>query len=235
MKNEYCVYVHTNKTNGKKYVGITRQKPENRWHGGSAYKYNPHFYKAINKYGWDGFDHEVLMSGLTKEQANQWEVSLIAQYGSTNPEKGYNVSDGGEGHVSYSKEMRRRMSEAAKRRNHDPVKHENLCEANRRRWRREGEREKITDGLNRYYSQNPERREAISKERRRYFAEHPEKKTTRSISQFTLDGDFVRSWDSMTEAANSIGATVQNIHSACSGRVKTSYGYIWRYNDGTSV
>lgn len=39
MKREYCVYVHTNEINGKKYVGMTSQVPERRWRtDGSGYR-----------------------------------------------------------------------------------------------------------------------------------------------------------------------------------------------------
>lgn len=229
MNKEYCVYVHTNKANGKKYVGITRQKPKDRWRGGSAYKYNEYFYKAIKKYGWDGFTHEVLITGLTQEEACRCEVALIAQYDSANKRNGYNVSYGGEGHVSYSPQMREKMSRSARMRNQDPIKFKNICAGNCRRWEREGEREKITKGLNSYYSRNPDRRMQISEERKRFFAEHPEKKTTRAIVQLTMDGEFVKRWDSITEAANSMGVDMRNIYSSCSGRVKSSHGYIWKY------
>ena len=78
--NTYCVYVHTNKSDGKKYVGITRQRPEDRWRGGGAYKYNPYFYSAIKKYGWDNFEHIIVENNLTEEAAKQTEISLIALY-----------------------------------------------------------------------------------------------------------------------------------------------------------
>jgi hypothetical protein len=40
---KWCVYVHTNKFNGKKYVGITSTKPEDRWRNGRGYARNQHF------------------------------------------------------------------------------------------------------------------------------------------------------------------------------------------------
>lgn len=226
--NTYCVYVHTNKSDGKKYVGITRQRPIERWRGGSAYKYNQYFYKAIKKYGWDGFTHEVLMSGLSQEEACRWEVSLIAQYDSTNKKKGYNISNGGEGHVSYSPMMRKKMSDSAKRRNQDPIKYGNICAGNKKRWERKGEREKITNGLNDYYLKNPERRKEISEDRKRFFAEHPEKKTTKRVVQLTKDGVVVEVWESMTEAARHIGIDVRQVSAVCRGTHKTAGGYIWR-------
>lgn len=44
----------------KRYIGITSQKPEIRWANGKGYSYNKHFYRAIQKYGWDNFEHRIL-------------------------------------------------------------------------------------------------------------------------------------------------------------------------------
>ena len=106
--NEYYVYLHTNLNNGKKYVGITSQKPNKRWQNGKGYS-TQHFSRAIKKYGWNGFSHEILYSGLSETQAKVMEVSLIHFYNSANPEYGYNVSLGGD---VVSEETKAKMSEA---------------------------------------------------------------------------------------------------------------------------
>ncbi len=102
----YKVYAHTNKLNGKKYIGITGQKSVNsRWHRGEGYKKCYVFYNAIQKYGWDSFEHEVLFDGLTKEEAEAKEIELIALYRSNDGRHGYNVENGG--HVNkYTEEQR---------------------------------------------------------------------------------------------------------------------------------
>lgn len=70
----YCVYMHENKINHKKYIGMTGQDPELRWRKGANYKESVAFWKAIQKYGWDGFDHIILVSGLTREEACDKEI-----------------------------------------------------------------------------------------------------------------------------------------------------------------
>jgi len=56
IKNgNYKIYIHINKVNGKMYVGITKQTPEDRWKNGTGYDTSPKFYNAIKKYGWENF------------------------------------------------------------------------------------------------------------------------------------------------------------------------------------
>lgn len=115
----YCVYIHTNKINGKMYVGQTGREPKTRWgKKGGGYKRNPRFYSAIKHYGWDNFEHEIIASHLTKEEADNFEKILIKELGTMNPDKGYNLTKGGEGLLGYvpSEERRRKLSEFAKTR-----------------------------------------------------------------------------------------------------------------------
>lgn len=103
-ERDYCLYIHKNKINGKVYVGITRRL-ENRWAGkGSAYIGCRYFYSAIQKYGWDNFEHIVVQNGLTQKEAQQAEIDMISELDSTNPQKGYNIEKGG---VGYIEERRR--------------------------------------------------------------------------------------------------------------------------------
>lgn len=92
----YTVYEHINKTNGKRYIGVTKQKPERRWANGRGYIHNQHFYQAIKKYGWEeGFEHRIICSNLEEDAAYEMEKILIKQYDLTNPDKGYNICEGG--------------------------------------------------------------------------------------------------------------------------------------------
>lgn len=109
----YCVYKHTS-PNGKVYIGITCKKPEYRWNNGRGYWQNSHFTSAIQKYGWENFSHEILFSGLSKEEAEAKEIELIAKYNSANREKGYNHEIGGCTNGKTSEETKRKISESRK-------------------------------------------------------------------------------------------------------------------------
>lgn len=96
-KNErnYKVYIHTCNANGKKYVGITKLNLIDRW-GSEGQGYNKQFfYRAIKKYGWDNFTHEVVYDGLSRKEAEQKEIELIAKYRTNDKRYGYNVENGG--------------------------------------------------------------------------------------------------------------------------------------------
>lgn len=111
----YTVYVHINKVNGKKYVGITKQPVKNRWNRGNGYKNNEYFFRAIKKYGWEnGFEHHIVASGLTAKEAEKKEQELISKYNSHNSQNGYNITTGGELNKEQSVETRKKISDAHK-------------------------------------------------------------------------------------------------------------------------
>ena len=83
MQKTFCVYKHT-APNGKVYIGITSRIAEKRWNNGHNYKQNKHFYNAIQKYGWNNFEHEIIFNNLSKEEACEEEKNLIAKYNSNN-------------------------------------------------------------------------------------------------------------------------------------------------------
>lgn len=121
-EKKWCVYMHTSPS-GKRYVGITSQKPEDRWGSdGSGYLgknpngtyRQPAMAKAVLKYpNWNEWKHEILLSQETKQYAGQEERRLIEYYKCRDKRYGYNISPGGEG-APLAEESKKKISEANK-------------------------------------------------------------------------------------------------------------------------
>ena len=110
----FTVYQHISKIDGRRYIGITKHNPYRRWRpDGSGYKSCPHFWRAIQMYGWNSFEHEIIAEGLTEEEASKMEISLIKTYESNKSEYGFNIAPGGM-YRSMTEEMRKRFSEQRK-------------------------------------------------------------------------------------------------------------------------
>ena len=109
----YTVYQHINKQNGKRYIGITKQRPKDRWGcGGVNYKNDtPRFWSAIQHYGWDNFEHLIVKDNLTRKDACELEIKLIKEYKTQDKEFGYNILEGGQS-PKITEEVRKKMSKA---------------------------------------------------------------------------------------------------------------------------
>ena len=108
-KKNWKLYVHIS-PNNKRYYGITKIEVKKRWKNGRGYDKQPYFYRAINKYGWDNFQHEVLFNDLSKEEAELLEQIYICLYDTTNPSKGYNQTFGGESGNYHTEETKQKLS-----------------------------------------------------------------------------------------------------------------------------
>lgn len=58
------------------------------------------------------------------------------------------------------------------------------------------------------------------------------KLTSKPVLQYSLDGEFIKEWDSIYAASESISGvkgSYGNIYKCCKAKTKTAYGFVWRY------
>ena len=55
------------------------------------------------------------------------------------------------------------------------------------------------------------------------------KANSKSLGQYTRDGDLVNVWPSTIEVQRQTGFSRGNISLAANGKLKTAYGFIWKY------
>ena len=221
----YTVYQHKNKINGKVYIGITSQKPEQRWGSqGCNYKSSPHFYSAIQKYGWDNFEHNILFTDLTKEQACLKEQELIKEYNSTNREFGYNSTSGGD-IFTMNEEIKQKMSQAMIRNQNglghpcSEEKKEKISNAQKGRKFTEEHKQKLSEAAkNRHVPCSEEKKQILK-----------EKSHKKSVYCEELDKIF----ESVQECSRQLGIPATSISKLCNGRGKTLKGYHLRYYNDT--
>lgn len=54
---------------------------------------------------------------------------------------------------------------------------------------------------------------------------------TKNVSIYSLDGNFIKTFDSLTLAEKETGVLVVNIAAACKGKVRQAGGYQWNYEE----
>jgi len=93
-----CIYMVTLRGKGTYYIGQTTFGIGYRWsQHKSAARLRPasHFHRAIQKYGEDAFDVEVLAEGSSPDELNQLETLWIWALNATDRRLGFNKSTGG--------------------------------------------------------------------------------------------------------------------------------------------
>ena len=197
INDRYFIYKHT-APNGMNYIGMTcRSNPRLRWgRNGNKYCDNKRFYNDIQKYGWDNFSHDILYNNLTKEEAEQKEIELIAYYKSNQQEYGHNIKKGGN---AMSEDTKQKIGNANRNKvRSDKLKHY-LSEMFKGR--------KLTPEwtTKRAYAQTGLKR---SEETRRKISERS--------SQKIICLNNRKTYDSLTKAAESTNANIGHISSCCS-------------------
>lgn len=210
MMRSYDVYKITNKVNNKVYIGISSKGASARFREhiyaaehGSPYK----IHKAINKYGKDNFLFEVIDFCNSWDELVEKEQYYISLYDSKNDEKGYNMTDGGDGTFG------RQQSEETKEKIRQKAIGREVTETTRIKLSEAGK--------------------VLTEARKAYFESGNIGSTRKkAVLQYTKDGDFLKEYSGVNEAHRETGIAASTLISAL--KHKNIVGskvnpYIWVY------
>lgn len=196
---------------GKSYIGQTTNEVYRRrmWFGKGRYTGGrSKIDRARKKYGPENFMYEVLLrnqySGIEAAtlDLNKWETYYIGYYDTY--KNGYNSTLGGDGSRGYiqSVEALQKISKSLKGRK-----------------KPNGFGSRVSSSL-KGIAKSVEHRKKLSE---------PKKNSGHKILQYSLTGEYIKTWDNIDEVAKTLGVSRESIAGCCRGKSKTAHKFIWKY------
>lgn len=229
VQNNYYgfIYITTNNINGKKYIGQKKYYGNYETYIGSGIVLK----NAINKYGKENFTREIIENCKTKEELDSREKFWIEYYNATESEDFYNITSGGDGGFGSGKnspwygkhlsdETKEKLSKIKSGENNPFYGKTHSDEV----------KKKLSEkALNQRHSK--ETREKMSKSMKENHADFNGKNNPRAnpVNQYSLNGEFIKRWDYAKEASRTLDINYSSLISCCTGKYKSSGGYIWEY------
>lgn len=224
----YYIYKATNKINGKSYIGqavnFSKRKNEHLHVRDDYHDPNSIFHKALDKYGADNFEWEIIGAIPGKPFADAFERNMIKKHNTFKP-NGYNMTKGGDGGSMW---------------NAIPVVRLTLDGKFVKRYDSAGETE--DDGF--YYNGVLKScRDEITQTKGFIFMFEDEykkcgghgkrekhmAKNARAIYQCDINGNLIKKFTMISDAEKELGISHATIIGCATGRNKTCHGYIFVY------
>lgn len=243
MLYEGRIYRIDNLDNGNFYIGQTRMTLSKRFtdHKSEARRGQVMvtLYNAMRKYGVDMFtieDVEVLQAATKEELVRLLNDREIYYISTLKPP--YNEAPGGLGHtgVLWTEERRENFKRLMSgENNHNYGKHlsddtkEKLSASLKGRIISEESRKKTSETMKGVPKSEETRRKMAEAQKGHKMAKGKDSKKAIAIHQFDKDGNFVKEFGSIADAANELACQRSGICFCLKGRIKSSAGYVWKY------
>lgn len=208
----YVVYQHRRKDNGQIFYvgqGILRRAYED-----VKSRRNNNWTSVVDEAG--GFDVDILIDGLTRDESLKVEAEYIKKYGTIKHGSGLLVNErlsgtrGVESGYKHSEEKKREISEKTKKAMKDPEIYKKHMDSHLSYWAKPESRIKASQAM----------KGVVSGEK------HPQAKP---VNQYTLDGQFIKMWSYARLAAKELNIKPSGICVCCKGRKSQYAGYKWSY------
>jgi group I intron endonuclease len=217
---------------GKIYIGqsinIENRKKTYKYSNSYTNSIGPKIYNSINKHGWNKHQHEIIEE-CSLEQLNEretyWKQYYIDLYGwnnmlfcelydtgggSKSEETKANISKGKLGTKGYPKGIKRPKEFG-----------ESIKSSDRNRKIGESHKGKLKPGSGNNKPLSNDHKNNISTSSKGI------SRNKKQINQYDLDGNYIKTWDSRTEAKKWLGKG--DIAGCLSEKQSQAGGYIWKY------
>lgn len=217
---DYVIYRFKNKVNGKVYIGQTTKPLRKRviQHMTNSRPTTnvkkTYFHNALNKYGFENFDLDIIERCASQEELDEREIYWIAYYRSTDKKYGYNTDTGGRNGSlgrKLSKEHRAKLLAANLGHHRSEETKKQLHSVHKAKWEDPEFRKTHIDNIMKIAGIN-----------------------SKPVYQYTLDGIFVKQWKSGYEVNRYIygrskgpinSSIKRNIKQGNKGFIKN--GFLW--------
>jgi group I intron endonuclease len=219
-----------NKINGQLYIGQSiRSNIFDRWREHKTCKKNSlgnYLYNAYIKYGIENFDYKLICICFDND-CNKFEEEYIKKYNTLYP-NGYNLKSGGNNH---------KLSEAIKQ----LIREKNIGKISPNKGKKisEEQKQKLRQSALFWNSNNKitkscETKEKISESLKNFHIKNKVKnKRCVKVEKYDLNNNYIKTYNSINEAAIDVGITQMMINRASSNeekysQYKTAKGFIWK-------
>lgn len=223
----FKIYKATNKINGKSYIGQSidfEHRKHTHIHRRDKYcDPNSLFHKALDKYGEENFEWEILAEIPGKEFANAFEREMIRKYNTYKP-NGYNLTKGGDGGSMWNAIPVVRLTldgEFVKR-------YDSACEASEDGFYSGGVLQSCRDATSQtkgFIFMYEDEYKKKGGRRKRYKVP----KDAKAIYQCDMNGNLIKKYSSIADAERETNISHSRIIGCAKGRDKSADGYIFVY------
>lgn len=214
--------------------------------GGSLIKRN-----KINKIIKDGYEPKIikLYEKLDYDSSVRLEIETISKIGRCDLNTGplVNLTDGGEGTMNMSSEIKKKISEKRKGIKLTEKAKENMKKSKRkyfdagnttwnkgRHWS-DDERLKLTNKSNLGKKLSEEQKKKLSEKAKKEILEGKSIIKLRSVLQYSLDDIFIKEHDSIISASIETNTNKSGICNCCRNISKSANGFKWIYKNITKL
>lgn len=237
------IYRIDNLENGNFYIGQTYKTLSQRFtsHKCEANRgdVDSRLYRSMRKYGVDMFTIEdvEIREFETKQEAKTWMNEREPYYISL-LKPPYNTAPGGLGHtgVQWTEERKIRFRELMSGENNPNFGKEmseetrqKLSDALKGRIISEETRKKTSETMKGVPKSEETRQRMSEAQKGREKPKGKDSKKAVAIHQFDKDGNFIKEFGSLADAASELGCQRSGICFCLKGRIKSSGGYVWKY------